>query len=268
METKISTEILIKILNNVQSSRSTRNLYSSLLVNRFWCKATVTSGHDLIGSILKLPGALKVFKKLKSFTWRIEEDDEICPLYESLALICDNILNMDLSLNSYSQVQLLTKLISVQKRLENLSIVYEKRFEILSIVDDDNDDKKLYIEYCRGLYNSDILYSINPEQVMAISNNNFNELRSFSFYCEEEIDANELLCQMAENASESIETIEIRMGIFSADSLKKFFEGWCCKGKGGNKKFIVKRTEQARLFTLNDKHFKVIEEYGVQFNIE
>ncbi|CAG8453958.1 10934_t:CDS:2 [Diversispora eburnea] len=40
METKISTEILNIILKNVQSSLSTQDLYSSLLVNRFWCEAT------------------------------------------------------------------------------------------------------------------------------------------------------------------------------------------------------------------------------------
>ncbi|CAG8661007.1 11177_t:CDS:1, partial [Diversispora eburnea] len=79
--------------------------------------------NDLIGSIPKLPGAPKVFKKLESFTSMIGDHEMICPLYESLKLICDNILNMDLELNSYSQVQLLTKLINVQKYLENLSIV-------------------------------------------------------------------------------------------------------------------------------------------------
>src|SRR5829696_8539586 len=42
MATKISTEMLIKIINNnVQSSRSTQDLYSSLLVNRIWCKVTI-----------------------------------------------------------------------------------------------------------------------------------------------------------------------------------------------------------------------------------
>src|SRR6185295_3913877 len=38
MATKIPAEILIKILNNVQS---TQDLYSSLLVNRIWCKVTI-----------------------------------------------------------------------------------------------------------------------------------------------------------------------------------------------------------------------------------
>ena len=38
MATKILTEVLIMILNNVQS---TRDLYSSLLVNRIWCRATI-----------------------------------------------------------------------------------------------------------------------------------------------------------------------------------------------------------------------------------
>src|SRR6185436_15385698 len=38
MATKIPTEIVIKILNNVQS---TQDLHSSLLVNRAWCKITI-----------------------------------------------------------------------------------------------------------------------------------------------------------------------------------------------------------------------------------
>src|SRR6185436_19620551 len=41
MATNIATEILIKILRNVQSSHSTQDLYSSLLVNRIWCKVTI-----------------------------------------------------------------------------------------------------------------------------------------------------------------------------------------------------------------------------------
>ena len=72
---------------------------------------------------------------------------------------------------------------------------------------------------------------------------------------------------MAENIPESLETIEIRMGIFNADSLRNFFEGWCCKGGEGNKNIIVKRIEQAQLFTLSDEHFKVIEENGMEFKL-
>ncbi|CAG8555838.1 8190_t:CDS:2, partial [Diversispora eburnea] len=50
-----------------------------------------------------------------------------------------------------------------------------------------------------------------------------------------EIDVNDLLCQLAKKVPESFETIEIRMGTFSADSLRNFFEGWRCKGRGENK---------------------------------
>ncbi|CAG8578864.1 10864_t:CDS:2, partial [Diversispora eburnea] len=81
---------------------------------------------DLIGSILHLPGAREVFKSLESFTSIIrnyENYDLIYPLYGLLKFICNNILNMDLSLVSIPQAQLLKELISVQKRLENLSIV-------------------------------------------------------------------------------------------------------------------------------------------------
>ncbi|CAG8606169.1 4626_t:CDS:2, partial [Diversispora eburnea] len=211
MANKVPTEILIKILNNLQSSsKSTRDLYSSLLVNRIWCKVTIPilwelpfgqncstktdtdykklnkkalcirtyisyqdnnnskdvdkefvttvsrilfheickliinrctfldyfklatvplhspfyyfNYKDLICSILELPGAPKVFKKLESFTSKIRSDDNLIgSLYESLTLICDNILNMNLYFKSIPQDQLI-KLISVQKRLENLSI--------------------------------------------------------------------------------------------------------------------------------------------------
>ncbi|CAG8638787.1 617_t:CDS:2, partial [Diversispora eburnea] len=97
-------------------------------------------------------------------------------------------------------------------------------------------------------------------------------------------DANELLSQMAENVPKSLETIEIRMDydnpwIFSADSLRKFFEGWC-KGRGGNKKFRVLRLEPmeqqmeqtSRLLSfiskmMGNEHFDVIEEYRIQFDL-
>ncbi|CAG8561412.1 9770_t:CDS:2 [Diversispora eburnea] len=63
------------------------------------------------------------------------------------------------------------------------------------------------------------------------------------------------------NVPESLESIEIRMEMFRSESLRKFFEGWCRKGGGRNKKIIIKF--QSRLFTLSDEHFKVIDEYGV-----
>ncbi|CAG8596450.1 3533_t:CDS:2 [Diversispora eburnea] len=48
MATKISTELLILILNNVQSTRSTQDLYSSLLVNRIWSRTLlIQNGFDL-----------------------------------------------------------------------------------------------------------------------------------------------------------------------------------------------------------------------------
>ncbi|CAG8577671.1 8182_t:CDS:2, partial [Diversispora eburnea] len=115
-------------------------------------------------------------------------------------------------------------------------------------------------------------------------NNNFNGLRRFSFDCGREgFDANKLLCQMAENIPESLETIKIRMvyrdpWIFSASSLRKFFEGWCCKG-GGNEKLRrlrIKRSLTPKNFSspplkftaINSEHFKVIKEYGIQFDMK
>ncbi|CAG8458190.1 8688_t:CDS:2 [Diversispora eburnea] len=428
MATKIFIELLIIILNNVQS---TQDLYSSLLVNRLWCKVTIPilwelilcqdldkmnykkirknalfirtyiscmdnqsrtlliqNGFDLsssppqatfdypsfthefrvenfayfisvysqkiIGSD-QLPGASRVFKKLETFVSETKNDDLIGPLYKSLALICDNILNMDLEFKSESQVQLLEKLISAQKRIENLSItdngyinsnsllwviINQKTLKSLRLksvnfnnfveksspIEQFASLKELYIEECDGLHKSEFLifaslftqlsrfhlknlfytcpqefiikilvtadanlkyigldlyqtipsdifstilnyctkiteltlYNLSSEQVILIFDNNFNELRRFSFECVKKLDANKLLCQMAENVPESLETIRIKMGIFSADSLRKFFEGWCCKGMGGNKKMTVKRP------VLSDEHLKVIEEYGIQ----
>ncbi|CAG8498182.1 10676_t:CDS:1 [Diversispora eburnea] len=335
---------------------------------------------DLIGSIFKLPSASKVFKKLENFTSTIGDYKLIYPFYESLKLICDTILTMDLKLNSYFQVQLLAKLIRVQKRLENLSIftnysldcnsllwaiisqketlkglrLYSVNFcqlkRKLSPIGQFISLQELYFDNCVGLRNSNCLFlassftqlssfhyfhsrysndvhpqefiikifetaganlknifldshsshstiafdtfsailnyctkitkltlhNLSSEQVIAIFNNNFNELRRFSFDCgEKRFDANELLYKMGENVPESLESMEIRMNyynpwIFSADYLRKFFEGWCYKGGGVNKLIIIKRTERGQLcgFTLSDEHFKVIEEYGVQFYIE
>ncbi|CAG8497308.1 11186_t:CDS:1 [Diversispora eburnea] len=317
---------------------------------------------DLICSIFTLPGAAKVFKKFRTFVLETINDEPISLLYESLALICNNILNMDLEFRSDSQMEVLGKLICVQKRLENLSIIgvsylnfnlllwniisqkeILKSLRLKSVsfynfkgklpIGQFTSLQELYIENCHELYSSECLslassftqlssfhffYQCNKlpqkfiikiletantnlkniyldcltipsdtfsailiyctkiteltlldlslEQVIAIFNNNFNELKRFSFHCGIGLDANELLRKMVESVPESLEIIEIRMGIFNADSLRKFFKGWCSKEGGRNKKMIVNRQEQ--LFTLSNEHFKVIEEYGVQFNIK
>ncbi|CAG8502508.1 8225_t:CDS:1 [Diversispora eburnea] len=305
---------------------------------------------DSIGSILKLPGAPNVFKKLESFTSMVGKNEPIHLLYESLALICDNILNMNLEFKSYSQMQLFAKLINAQKRLENLSIVARSNLDFNSflwaIIGQKESLRSLYlklvsfyhfevksspigqfislqdfyIEDCSGLYRSGSLFfassltqlssfhfrqkcreypqefikkiieaaNINlknirldlisaipydifsailkycskiteltlhilcSEQVILILNNNFNELRKFSFGCGKRFDIDKLLCQMVENVPESIETIEIKMGIFSSDSLKNFFKEWCRKGGGGTKKIIVKCKDRRGLFTLSE----------------
>ncbi|CAG8548260.1 2300_t:CDS:2 [Diversispora eburnea] len=314
---------------------------------------------DLICSILKLPSASKIFKKLETFVSATINDELTRPLYESLALICDNFLNMDLEFKSESQVLLLEKLIGVQKRLENLSItdngyinsnsllcviINQKRLKRLRLISlrfynfeeksspigQSTSLQELYIENCSGLYKLDCLFfaslftqlssfrlrntfdafprdfiikifetanvnlknicldlcqripsdvvsailnyckkitelvlcNLSSEQVIVIFNNNFNDLRRFSFDCVKGLNANKLLCQMGESVPESLETVEIRMGIFSADSLRKFFEGWCRKGVGGNKKMIVKR--QVRRRKLSDEHRKIIEKYGTE----
>ncbi|CAG8510212.1 8169_t:CDS:2 [Diversispora eburnea] len=60
------------------------------------------------------------------------------------------------------------------------------------------------------------LLNLRPEQVIVIFDNNFNELRRFSFDNRNKIfDDNKILCKMAENVPESLETIEMIMGIIS-----------------------------------------------------
>ncbi|CAG8459899.1 11414_t:CDS:2 [Diversispora eburnea] len=308
---------------------------------------------DLITTILDLPGAPKVFKKLESFTAIIRNNEQIRPLYESLALILKfinvqkRLENITIYASNLDCNSLLWAIISQKETLKSLYLMsanFSHFKEKSSPIGQFTSLQKLYIENCDGLDNSDCLflassftqlnsfhyfhtrnqfngyaqefiikiletastnlrniclvlhrkitfgkfstimnyctkivelalYNLNPEQVIAIFNNNFNELRKFSFGCGGDgFDANELLCKMAENIPKSLETIKIIMfyenqWIFSADSLRKFFEGWHHKG-GRNKRIIVKRPKKARLFTLSDENIKVIEEYGVQFDIE
>ncbi|CAG8548217.1 2298_t:CDS:2 [Diversispora eburnea] len=243
-----------------------------------FCKKFLNS--DLIGSIIKLPNAPKELK-------------------------------------SDSQMKLLGKLISVQKRLKNLSIIgvrYINCNSLLSVIISQNETLKslrlksvyfeekslpieqftslqeFYVEDCYRLdclsfaslftqlisfhltnfYNNNLNYCTNiteltlPDlslkQVIEIFKNNFNELRRFSFSYGAETGADKLLCQLAESVPESLETIEIRMGIFSADSLRYFFEGWC---RVENKKMMIVNRQ-----VLSDEHWKVIEEYGVQFEMK
>ncbi|CAG8458287.1 8693_t:CDS:2 [Diversispora eburnea] len=256
-------------------------------VHGYFCKKFLNS--DLIGTIIKLPGASKVFKKLETFVSVACDDELTRPLYESFALICDNILNMDLKFNS-SRVQLLEKLISVQKRLESLSIIgngsinynslllniisqketlkslrlksvnFYNFEEKLSPIGQFSSLQELYIENCYGLCKSDCLFFASSFTQLS-SFHLSNLFYEFSFGCGKELDANILLCQMAESVPESLVTIEIKMGTFSADSLRKFFEGWCCKGGGRNKKMIVSHK------ILLNEHYKVIKEYGVQFGL-
>ncbi|CAG8539457.1 3153_t:CDS:2 [Diversispora eburnea] len=80
------------------------------------------------------------------------------------------------------------------------------------------------LSYCTNI-NELYLHNLRPEHVMAIFNNNFNELKKFSLDCWEVIFADELLCQM----QKSLETIIIKMVydcplIFSANSLRKFLK--------------------------------------------
>ncbi|CAG8534234.1 6904_t:CDS:2 [Diversispora eburnea] len=430
MTTKVPTEILIKILDKVQSSRSTQDLFSSLLVNRIWCKVTIPLLWGLpLGQEYRCTDDIKLRKTALCIRTYISCMDTqarnlltqngfdlsssppqttfdypsfihkfiisnlvyYISIYSPQIIVSDNfeltdvpinisdgdlvvsILKLPGALKTFKKLEkLLTKLISVQKWLENLTIIGGsnqdcnsllwaiinqketlKSLRLISVNFISFKEKsspigqfislqELYIEDCHGLYKSECLswassfpqlssihfnfryesdipqkfiikilqtanknlrniglnlYSpitfdifsailnyctkitklslqnLNPEHVIAIFNNSFNELRSFSFDCGwEEFDANELLCQMAENVPESLKTIIIKMGYhdpwtFSADNLRKFFEGWGCKGGELNKKIIVRR-RGLHSFKLSDEHFKVIEEYGVQFNLE
>ncbi|CAG8596467.1 3534_t:CDS:2 [Diversispora eburnea] len=133
-----------------------------------------------ICSLLKLPDASKVFKKLETIFLEMTNYELLGPLCESLALIYSN--------------SILWAIVNQKETLKSLA------------------------------------------------------LNSVDF----RLGSNKLLCLMAENVPESLEIIEIRIGIFSADSLRKFFEGWCCKGRGGRNEKIIIRTQEARLYMLND----------------
>ncbi|CAG8492473.1 139_t:CDS:10 [Diversispora eburnea] len=109
---------------------------------------------------------------------------------------------MDLFLNSDSQVELLAILISSKRnislRLKSVSYdCFEGKLsppigQFISLQD-------LYIKDCYGLHESGSLILTSPEQGITIFNNNFNELRRFSFDCGKGLDANELLCTISEN---------------------------------------------------------------------
>ncbi|CAG8502487.1 8224_t:CDS:2, partial [Diversispora eburnea] len=188
--------------------------------NRIWCKVIIPIlwklpfGQEYTNYLKLAKKALydnqrilfrdMIFKKSESFTSTIGDYELIRPLYRSLALICDNILNMDLELDSYSQEQLLVKLIIVQKRIENLSIVayYNLDYDSISwaII---NEKETLKIKLFTNLRNicldldsaipfdtlsailnyctNSALYILSNDQVIAIFNNYFNELRRFSF---------------------------------------------------------------------------------------
>ncbi|RHZ80038.1 hypothetical protein Glove_139g91 [Diversispora epigaea] len=60
---------------------------------------------------------------------------------------------------------------------------------------------------------------------------------------------------MAENIPESLETIEIGKGIFSADSLRKIFEGCCFKGGGRNEKIILEYFDSSSMLPFENKVF-------------
>ncbi|CAG8446910.1 11156_t:CDS:2 [Diversispora eburnea] len=147
---------------------------------------------ELIGSILKLPGAPKVFEKLESFT-----------SLENLSIDVTGILHCDSLFWAISnQKETLKNYLSLASPFTQLDSFHYSHMVLLN--------------YCTK-----------------ITELTLHDLKGF--------DASELLCQMAENVPESLETIEIRMGISSAD--------------------------RPQLFALSDEHFKVIEEYGVQFDI-
>ncbi|CAG8439749.1 6495_t:CDS:2, partial [Diversispora eburnea] len=355
MATKISTEILIMILRNVQSSRSTQDLYSSLLVNRIWCKVTIpilwelTFGQEYFSNEVKKKSLYirtyiscmdiqartlltqnefdlsssppQATFDYPSFTHKFvindldnfvstysrqiigsdqdnsNKDDgdnvfsksrilfhEMCKLIINRCTFLDyfkvgfpkkfsrnygDLIGSILDLPDAPKIHMIKchfsqNLLVFKKRLENLSIearhidcdsllvwaIISQKETLkrkLSPIGQFTSLQKLYIKYFCGLDRSNCLSlassftqlssfhyfqsSHGPEQVIAIFNNNFNELKKFSFDCGEEgFDANGLL--------------------------------WCGRKIGGNKKIIVKRTEQERLFTLSNEYFKVIEECG------
>ncbi|CAG8458171.1 8687_t:CDS:2 [Diversispora eburnea] len=136
--------------------------------------------------------------------------------------------------NRYSRNFITKILVKTNANLRNIDIsLYPiTPFDIFSTI----------LNYCTKITEL-TLHNSSPAQVIAIFNNNFNELRRFSFDC-----------------------VEI-----SSDSLREFFKGWirCCKGGGGNKKLRGLRilNKQIPLLELmGDYHFKVIEKYGIQLD--
>ncbi|CAG8595038.1 11534_t:CDS:2 [Diversispora eburnea] len=182
-------------------------LYSSILVNQIWCKVTAP------------------------ILWEL-------PLGQERSLVQKRLENLKIVTKYYDDRDLLFwAIISQRETLKSLHLKHVSfdYFEAeLSPIGRFISLQELYIEhsilkYCTKI-NELTLHILSLEQVIAIFNNNFNELRRFSFYCMGEgFDANKLLCQMAENVPKSLETIEIRIDydnpwIFSPSSLRKYFE--------------------------------------------
>ncbi|CAG8579180.1 9830_t:CDS:2 [Diversispora eburnea] len=243
--------------------------------------------YDLFGSILKLPCAQKAFEKLETFASVTLNDEPVTKLIS----VQKRLENLSINASHHLDCDSLPWAIISQKgtlkslRLKSMSFNYFKGKP--SAIGQFISLQKLYIENCHGLclslassftqlnsfhyFHSSNLFDMYPQEfvikILETANTNLKNI-CLEFYPTITFNTLSAILNYSESVPGSLETIEIRMGSFSADSLRKFFERWCCKGRGGNKKFILKRTELAQLFTLSDEHFKVIEEYGVQFDME
>ncbi|CAG8492418.1 136_t:CDS:2 [Diversispora eburnea] len=233
MATKVPTEILIKILNFHHLVRLKIYIYHYYSIEsgsekKALCIRTHISCMDVQARTLLIQNGYDLSSSPPQATFDYS-------LLRSLTLICDNTLNMDLYWGSNHDF---------------LSYHWSTIRQFISL-------QEIYIEGCYGWHKSDCLPLASSFTQLTIFNN-FKELRRFSFDCGGRgFDANELLCQMAENLSESFETIEIRMNyydpwIFSAEEY--FFEGWCRRKVGvRNKKLRGLRIEHLR-HTPHDSH--------------
>ncbi|CAG8571963.1 4256_t:CDS:2 [Diversispora eburnea] len=151
---------------------------------------------DIIVTIFKLLSAPKIFKKLESLTSIIIRDEQIRSLTESLALISDNILNMDLSLFSHSQARFFAELISTQKCLENLSII-AARYEKSSPIGQFTSLQELNMENCYGLHKSDSLFFASS----------FTQLSSFHFSYQIEMYHHEFAIKILEVSNANLKNL-------------------------------------------------------------
>ncbi|CAG8575012.1 7573_t:CDS:2 [Diversispora eburnea] len=288
MATKISTELLIIILNNV---KSIQDLYSSLLVNRFWCKVTIPILWELVldqefnwDNLRNKALCIRTYvscmdTQARTLLTRNGFDLSSSPPqatfdYPSFThkLRINNLAyfnseyfdssqvpeNYSHDLNYNDLIGSIIKLPGVSKSESQVQLL-EKLISVqnLSIIGNVDfyhfEEKSSPIGQFTSFKKLYIEYCLLYKSDSLFFASSITQLRDFHLAMEKGLDANYLLCKWPK-------VYRFRMGMFRSESLRKIFEVWIRKGGGRNKKIIVKL--QSRLFTLSDEHFKVIDEYG------